>query len=78
LDLSGLFGEQASTDPEMALSKAVDIFLDGQIAPGTRETLQARLSDPQILRTTLGDPVKAVNEALIAGLVLGTPEFQRQ
>jgi uncharacterized protein (DUF1800 family) len=78
LDLSALLGEEASTDPEMALSRAVDIFLDGQIAPGTRETLQARLSDPQILRTTLGDPVKVVNEALIAGLVLGTPEFQRQ
>jgi hypothetical protein len=26
----------------------------------------------------LDDPVKQVNEGLIAGLVLGTPEFQRR
>ena len=78
LDLNGLLGEEASTDPEMALSRALDVFLDGQVAPGTRETLEARLNDPQILQAKLDDPVKVVNEGLIAGLVLGAPEFQRQ
>jgi hypothetical protein len=78
LDLNGLLGEEASTEPETALSRALDVFLDGQVAPGTRETLQTRLDDPQILQAKLDDPVKVVNEGLIAGLVLGAPEFQRQ
>ena len=78
LNLNGLLGEEASQDPEMALSRALEIFLDGQVAPGTRETLEARLNDPQFLQAKLDDPVKIVNEGLIAGLVLGAPEFQRQ
>ena len=73
-----MFGEEASNDPEMALSRAIDLFLDGQVAPATRETLEARLNDPQILQARLDDPVKQVNEGLISGLVLGAPEFQRR
>jgi uncharacterized protein (DUF1800 family) len=76
--LAPLFGQDASTDPSMALTRAIDIFLDGQIAQGTRETLEARLADPQILQASLDDPVKHVNEGLISGLVLGAPEFQRR
>jgi uncharacterized protein (DUF1800 family) len=76
--LAPLFGKDASTDPSMALTRAIDIFLDGQIAQGTRETLEARLADPQILQASLDDPVKHVNEGLISGLVLGAPEFQRR
>jgi uncharacterized protein (DUF1800 family) len=76
--LNPAFGDDASQDAEAALSRAVDSFLGGQIAPGTRETLQARLHDPQILQAKLDDPVKQVNEGLISGLVLGAPEFQRR
>jgi len=77
-DLSALFGQDADTDPHMALSRAIDIFLDGQIAAQTRATLEQRLNDPQILQARLDDPVRHVNEGLIAGLVLGSPEFQRR
>ena len=78
VQLNTMFGQDASTDPNMALTRAIDIFLDGQIAQGTRETLEARLADPQILQASLDDPVKHVNEGLISGLVLGAPEFQRR
>jgi uncharacterized protein (DUF1800 family) len=78
VQLSAMFGQDATTDPSMALTRAIDIFLDGQIAQGTRETLEARLADPQILQASLDDPVKHVNEGLISGLVLGAPEFQRR
>ena len=44
-----------------------------------RATLcEARLNDPQILQAQLGRSGKQVNEGLISGLVLGTPEFQRR
>jgi uncharacterized protein (DUF1800 family) len=78
VDLSTRLGDDASKDAEMALSRALDAFLDGQVAPGTRDTLEERLKDPQVLQAKLDDPVKQVNEGLIAGLVLGAPEFQRR
>ncbi|HTV59304.1 MAG TPA: DUF1800 domain-containing protein [Verrucomicrobiae bacterium] len=78
VDLASMMGAGASTNPEAALSKSIDLFLGGQIAPGTRQILEARLGDPQILRARLDDPVKQVNEGLISGLVLGSPEFQRR
>jgi uncharacterized protein (DUF1800 family) len=78
VDLADMFGEDASKDPEMALTRAADLFLDGQLAPTTMQTLDARLNDPQILQARLDDPVKQVNEGLLSGLVLGTPEFQRR
>jgi len=78
VDLETMFGADASKDPATALSRSLDVFLDGQVETQTRQTLEARLDDPQILRAQLDDPVKQVNEALISGLVLGTPEFQRR
>jgi uncharacterized protein (DUF1800 family) len=78
VDLKTMFGADAVTDPNAALSRALALFLDGQVALQTRETLESRLSDPQILQARLDDPVKHVNEGLVAGLVLGSPEFQRR
>jgi uncharacterized protein (DUF1800 family) len=76
--LAEMFGPEALSDPDMALKRALEIFLDGQVAPGTRATLEGRLKDPQILQARLDDPVKKVNDGLIGGLVLGAPEFQRR
>ena len=78
VDLGPMFGDDASKDPEMALSRSLDLFLGGQVESRTRQTLEARLGDPQILRARLDDPVRQVNEGLLSGLVLGTPEFQRR
>ncbi|MGB6483744.1 MAG: DUF1800 domain-containing protein [Candidatus Acidiferrales bacterium] len=77
-DLARLLGQDADTNAELALSRALDDFLGGEISPQTRATLEKELSDPQILQARLDDPVKHVNEGLIAGLVLGAPEFQRR
>jgi uncharacterized protein (DUF1800 family) len=78
VDLKTILGEDALRDPEAALAHSVQIFLDGQIAQATQDTLESRLKDPQILQASLDDPVKEVNQGLIVGLVLGTPEFQRR
>ena len=78
VDLGPMFGDDASKDPEMALTRSLDLFLGGQVEPQTRQTLESRLGDPQILQAKLDDPVKQVNEGLLSGLVLGTPEFQRR
>jgi uncharacterized protein (DUF1800 family) len=78
VNLNELLGPPASTDPNIALTRSIDIFLGGQIADSTRQTLESRLSDPQVLQAKLDDQVKQVNEGLVAGLVLGAPEFQRR
>src|SRR5271154_3420379 len=78
VDLNNMLGEEAAKDPNAALTRSIQVFLDGQISPSTQATLEARLKDPQILQARLDDPVKQVNEGLIVGLVLGTPEFQRR
>ena len=77
-DLNAMLGEDSAKDAETALAKSIDLFLDGQIADSTRQTLETRLNDPQIRRASLDDQSQNVNEALIVGLVLGTPEFQRR
>jgi uncharacterized protein (DUF1800 family) len=78
VNLTSALGADAATDPQMVLSRAIDSFLDNQVNDGTRSTLEARLNDPQVLQARLDDPVKHVNEGLVAGLVLGAPEFQRR
>jgi uncharacterized protein (DUF1800 family) len=77
-DLTDMLGEDSAKDASVALEKSIQLFLAGQVADTTRSTLQARLNDPQIRRASLDDQAQTVNEGLIAGLVLGTPEFQRR
>jgi uncharacterized protein (DUF1800 family) len=78
VDLGKLFGEEAMADPQATLDRALQLFLSGQVSPQTRATLEKQLSDPQVLRATLDDPVRSVDAGVIAGLVLGSPEFQRR
>jgi hypothetical protein len=54
------------------------LFLGSPASQQTRDTLEKQLDDPQILRATLDDKVKQVNAPMIAGLVLGSPDFQRR
>jgi uncharacterized protein (DUF1800 family) len=67
-----------SYDAKAALDRAVQIFLGGQTSPTTVETLQKQIDSPQILQAKLDDPIKRVDLGVVAGLVLGAPEFQRR
>src|SRR5467141_4352208 len=78
VNMETLLGDRAATDPHATLNRAVEALLGGQLSQQTRETLEKQLADPQILQASLDDPVKQVNAAMIAGLVLGSPEFQRR
>jgi len=78
VNMETLLGDRAATDPHATLNRAVQALLGGQLSQQTRETLEKQLADPQILQASLDDPVKQVNAAMIAGLVLGSPEFQRR
>jgi uncharacterized protein (DUF1800 family) len=77
VDLGQTFGPNSWDDPDAALDRALQVFLDGQVAPQTRRTLESRLHDVEIVPVRLDDPGR-VNEGLLAGLVLGAPEFQQR
>jgi len=77
-DLTPFFDKNNMDDPKTVLDRAVLAFLGGQASPQTMETLLSQLDNPQVIRATLDDPVKHVDTGLVAGLVLGAPEFQRR
>ncbi len=77
-DVGSLLGPNADGDAKAALNHAVQIFLGGQTAATTVETLEKQLASPQVLQAKLDDPVKRVDLGVVAGLVLGAPEFQRK
>ncbi len=77
-DVAPLLGLDAGSEPKEALKRAVKIFLGGQAAPTTVETLEKQLDNPQVMQAKLDDPVKQVDLGVVAGLVLGAPEFQRR
>jgi uncharacterized protein (DUF1800 family) len=77
-DVGSLLGPEADGDGKAALSRAVQVFLAGQTAPTTVDTLEKQLENPQVLQAKLDDPVKRVDLGVVAGLVLGAPEFQRR
>ncbi|HKN24374.1 MAG TPA: DUF1800 domain-containing protein [Candidatus Acidoferrum sp.] len=76
-DVAALLGSDSQTDPKKTLDRAVEIFL-GEARPGTVDTLQKQLENPQVVQAKLDDPVKQVDLGVITGLVLGAPEFQRR
>ncbi len=77
-DVTGQLHAVDPADAQAVLDRAVAVFLAGQISDSTRATIEQQLADPQIRRAVLDDPVRDINTALVAGLVLGSPEFQRR
>ena len=77
-DVPAVLGSETGDDPKAALGRAVQVFLGGQAAPATVETLEKQLENPQVVQAKLDDPVKQVDLGVVTGLVLGAPEFQRR
>jgi uncharacterized protein (DUF1800 family) len=78
VELTSRLGDDCGSDSKLALDRAVNVFLGGQVSAGTRATLESRTADPQVIHARLDDPVRQVDLGVITGLVLGTPEFQRR
>jgi hypothetical protein len=78
VNMAAVLGSGSLDDPTQALDRAIAVLLGGQASEQTRTTLEHQMNDPQILQASLDDPVKQVNAGMVAGLVLGSPEFQRR
>ena len=53
-------------------------MMDGDVSPQTHATISKQLDDPKITQRRLDDPPRSPNVGVIAGLLLGSPEFQRR
>ncbi|HTC61890.1 MAG TPA: DUF1800 domain-containing protein [Candidatus Saccharimonadales bacterium] len=78
VDINSMVGTDVLTNPHLSLERVETEFIAGQISDSTRATLEQQMQEPRILGAKLDDPVKQVNVALITGLVLGSPEFQKR
>ena len=70
--------EPTTTDSEAMLAELESSLLSGDVSSQTHATLAARLQDPKISGRMLDDPARPPNVSTIAGLILGSPEFQRR
>ncbi len=79
VDLSALLPpNSAARDAETTLRAAFADLLDNQVSSETRTTLERRIADPQVLDANLNPRARGAGPGLIFGLVLGSPDFQRQ
>jgi uncharacterized protein (DUF1800 family) len=78
LDPQVLIHGPAPIDAEAALSTLEQSILAGDVSPQTHAVMEKQLSDPQISQRKLDDTNKMPNYGAIAGLIMGSPEFQRR
>ncbi len=65
-------------DSQGTLSALENSLLAGNVSRQTHDTIAAQMNDPKISQRQLDDPAQPPNTAAIAGLLLGSPEFQRR
>jgi uncharacterized protein (DUF1800 family) len=78
VDADRLFGAEIPADPQQTLALLESSLLGDDVSKQTHEVISARLQDPKISRRKLDDPARPPNVAIIEGLLLGSPEFQRR
>lgn len=78
VDVSRVLPGDAPHDGPATVASLETAFLNGDISQQTHDTIIKQLDDPQIANRKLDDPGRPPNVAAIAGLILGSPEFQKR
>jgi hypothetical protein len=78
IDVARLLGSPPPGDSQQVLGRFENSFLGGDVSRQTHDTITRQLTDPQIAQRKLDDPARPPNLGAIAGLILGSPEFQRR
>ena len=79
VDTGHMLGNSAiPQEPTQSLAVLENDLLAGEVSKQTHDTIAARLEDPKVSQRKLDDPARAPNIGGIAGLLLGSPEFQRR
>jgi uncharacterized protein (DUF1800 family) len=78
LDPQALIPGPAPADSQAALAALEKSILAGDVSTQTHAVMQKQLGDPQISQRRLDDAAQKPNYGAIAGLIMGSPEFQRR
>ncbi len=78
VDVQHLSDESNPADVEQTLTILENNLLEGNVSQQTHGTIEARLQDLAINRRRLDDPARPPDVAMIEGLLLGSPEFQKR
>lgn len=73
-----VLGNTPAADAQQVLTNLENDLLAGDVSPQTHDTISARLNDPAVSRRRLDDPARPPDVAVLSGLILGSPEFQRR
>jgi uncharacterized protein (DUF1800 family) len=68
----------APRDRAAALAALETSLLAGDVSQNTHETIVKQMNDPQVTGVRLDDPARPPNVGVLAGLLMGSPEFQRR
>jgi uncharacterized protein (DUF1800 family) len=71
-------GGKAPQDPTGALAALEASLLSGDVSKNTHDTILKQMGDPQVTGVRLDDPARPPNVGVLAGLLMGSPEFQRR
>ncbi len=73
-----VLGGSPPSDPHETVGVFEKAYLDGAVSEQTHAAIVKQLDDPQITRRKLDDSARTPNVGAIAGLILGSPEFQKR
>ena len=73
-----VLGSAPLGDAHETLTAFEQAYLDGAVSEQTHAAILKQLDDPQITRRKLDDTARTPNVGAIAGLILGSPEFQKR
>jgi uncharacterized protein (DUF1800 family) len=71
-------GAPGMADAQQTLATLENSLLSGDVSKQTHDTISKQLEDPKISQRRLDDQKRPPNVAVITGLILGSPEFQRR
>jgi uncharacterized protein (DUF1800 family) len=65
-------------DTNTTMARLENALLAGDLSKQTHETILKHAADPEVTGRVLDDASKPVNAGVLAGLIFGSPEFQRR
>jgi len=78
VDAARVLPQGVPADPDATLSALENELLAGDISRNTHDTILKQMNDPQVTGRRLDDPQRPAQAGILAGLLLGSPEFQRR
>jgi uncharacterized protein (DUF1800 family) len=78
VDAQALLHGASAPDSGSALAVLENGLLAGDVSPQTHSVIVKQLNDPQVSQRKLDDATVPPNYGAIAGLIMGSPDFQRR